>query len=84
MAMIYNPEKYYLVSVEEKTGAVIVSPFHVESIRQELAGPYSFEYSIPQRTTTKVEGELYGTMRILQPKDMDDISYEEVMELIKE
>ena len=83
---IYNPGKYYLISVDEQTDTLIVSPFDVETIRQELMEPYNvdFDYRIPSRTSIRVEGQLYGTARILKSRDLDDISYEELMGLIKE
>ena len=86
MMAMYTPGKYYLISVDEKTDTLIVSPFDVENIRTEYTQPYDlgFDYRVPSSRSIRIEGQLYGTARVLQSRDLDDISYEEVMSLIKE
>ncbi|MBP5423913.1 MAG: hypothetical protein J6Y78_15885 [Paludibacteraceae bacterium] len=90
---IYNPGKYYLVSVDETENVCCVSPFNVERVEQTFGDVFTFrgdrvfnsDYIAP--TITKVEGQLYGTMRILKPKELinfENVSCEEIMDLIKE
>ena len=88
---IYNPGKYYLVSYDEENETCFVSPFDVEKVEQTYGDVFTFRsdqmfnpnnYCAP--TVTKVEGKLYGTMNILKSKDLKDVSYEELMHIIKE
>ena len=85
----YNPGKYYLISVDEKENVCCISPFNVESVEQRLGDVYVFNPDCLPPTVTKVEGKLYGTMRILKiekPTDeyFNNITAEEIMDLIKE
>lgn len=84
---IYNPGKYYIVSVDETENVCIVSPFNVEKVEQSLAEYVMFSPDHLPPTVTRVQGELYGTMHILKPKgpiDFNNVSYEEIMDIIKE
>ena len=83
---IYNPGKYYIISVDEIENVCCISPFDVEKIEQSLGDVYNLETYFPAKTITKVTGHLYGTMQVLKPRELDfnDISYEEITELVKE
>ena len=84
MMAIYNPGKYYLVSYDEANEMCIVSPFNVETVQQFSTESTIFGPGYLPPTRTRVEGELYGTMRFIKSKDLNDIPYEEIMDLIKE
>ena len=90
MAMYnYNPGKYYLISVDEKEDACCISPFDVERVEQSFGDCLTFDPKHLPPTVTKVFGTLYGTMHILKMdksvKDyFENITYEEIMDLIKE
>lgn len=81
---IYIPGKHYLVSYDEENEMCMVSPFNVETIQQFLAESTIFGSEYLPPTRTRVEGELYGTMRFIKAKDLNNISYEELMNIIKE
>ena len=82
--MLY-PGKYYLVSVDETENVCCVSPFNVEKVEQSFADRLVFNPDYLPPTVTRVQGELYGTMRVVKMKDnMDNITAEEIMNLIKE
>lgn len=80
--IINNMQNSYLISVDDKTGTCFVSPFNVESVRQSLGETYSLGgFGNP---SIKIEGELYGRLRVLKAKDFNDVTYEDVMDLLKE
>ena len=86
---IYNPGKYYLISVDEEENVCCISPFDVERVEQRLGDVYVFNPDRLPPTVTKVEGTLYGTMRVLKmEKPIDEhfnnITAEEIIDLIKE
>ena len=83
---IYYPGKYYLISVDEKNDACCICPFDIESVEQSLGNVYTFNPDVFGSPVTKVTGQLYGKTRIISKplKELDGISYEEIMNLIKE
>jgi len=81
---IYNPGKYYLVSIDDDNDVCCISHFDVEKVEQRYGDVYSFNPHLLPPTITKIEGQLFGTTRILKAKDLDNVSYEEIMGLIEE
>ena len=79
--------KYYILHLD-KNGLIYCSPFEVQSIIQSVKDSYNFtDRPGIWDTTIKVEGELFGKMTVLKPTepiDMDNISYEELKNLIEE
>ena len=80
--LINTTDKFYLVSIDQKNDTCFVSPFDVTSIQTRLPDVYS--YGLVTQPRISVEGDLHGSARILVAKDFDNITYEEIMDIVKE
>jgi len=88
MAQLSIPEKHYLISVNKDEDICTICPFEVHTVTQSMGdytmlgiGGHGFYGGPP---TTRIDGQLYGTMRILKAVDIDNITYEDIMNLLKE
>ena len=88
MEQLYTPGKHYLISVDKDQDICTVCPFEVYTVTQSMGdytalgiGGRGFYGGPP---TTRIDGQLYGTMRILKAVDIDNITYEDIMNLLKE
>lgn len=84
--MFYSPGKHYLVALDEDEGVCSVSPFQIENVTQSMGELYGFGNGGPLfgEPRVRIEGQLHGNTRILKAVDLDNISYEEIMNLIGE
>lgn len=82
---IFNPGKCYLISVDEKSDTYLISDFYLTNIKQEFSNYVLGSFDMMPKIT--VEGELIGKQQLLVPKqpiDFKNISYEELINIIKE
>ena len=84
--MFYRPGKHYLVALDEDEGVCSVSPFEIENVTQSMDELYVFSNGGPllSEPRVRIEGRLNGTMRIVKAVDLDNVSYEEIMNLLRE
>lgn len=84
--MFYSPGKHYLVALDEDEGVCSVSPFQIENVTQSMGEVYGFGNGGPllSEPRVRIEGRLNGTMRIVKAVDLDNVSYEEIMNLLRE
>ena len=66
---IYNPGKYYLISVDEEENVCCISPFDVERVEQRLGDVYVFNPDRVPPTVTKVEGTYMALCEFLKWKN---------------
>lgn len=77
--------KTYIVWKDEDKLKCCIVPLHITHMKQTLGDYYTLDSNAyTPNVNTIIEGSLGGPVRILEPKDFDDISYEELMDLIKE
>lgn len=88
MEQLYTPGKHYLISVNKDEAICTIYPFEVHAVTQSMGdyttlgiGSCGFYGGPP---TTRIDGQLYGTMRILKAVDIDNITYEDIINLLKE
>ena len=84
--MFYSPGKHYLIALDEDEGVCSVSSFQIENVTQSMGELYGFGNGGPLlgEPCVKIEGQLHGNTRILKAVDLENISYEEIINLIGE
>ena len=68
----------------EDEGICSVSPFQIVNVTQSMGEVYGFGDGGPllSEPRVRIEGQLYDKTRILEAVDLENISYEEIMNLI--
>lgn len=84
--MFYSPGKHYLVALDEDEGVCSVSSFQIENVTQSMGEVRGFSDGglLLSEPRVRIEGQLHGNTRILKAVDLDNISYEEIMNLLRE
>ena len=85
LTMPFMPGKHYLVSVDKDKELCAVCPFEVYTVNQSYGNPaYTCSGLVFGSPVTEIDGQLYGTMRILKAVEMENVTYEDIMNLLKE
>ena len=77
MDSIFMPKKSYLICINQNDDCII-SPFLLTNMEIRDGAGWGIKDEV------LIEGQITGAMKILQPMDIDDITYEEILELTKE